>query len=403
MNLLELIRLALSRLAASRLRAALTMLGVIIGVAAVISLVDVGEGATRGITNQLAGLGTNLLTINPGRTFSGGTFGAAGSATTLTIDDATAISKLDGIAAVAPELSTSAFVVAGNQNTTTTIVGTTPSYSAVRNYELWQGSFLTDVAETGALRVAVLGATTATDLGLGASAIGSQITIGGIPFEVIGILQAKGSAGFQNQDDQVFVPMTALGDHFVASDQVRSIFVSVASAGQIDVAKATITSTLESRHGISAGETDDFQIIDQAQLLGTVSSISSLLTLLLAGIASISLVVGGIGIMNIMLVSVRERTREIGVRKAIGARRSDILAQFLIEALVLSLLGGLIGIALGLAASWVIGLVAGWGFAFSPETIVLAAGFSLAVGLVFGVWPARQAARLDPVAALRFE
>jgi putative ABC transport system permease protein len=403
MNLLELIRLALSRLAASRLRAALTMLGVIIGVAAVISLVDVGEGATRGITNQLAGLGTNLLTINPGRTFSGGTFGAAGSATTLTIDDATAISKLDGIAAVAPELSTSAFVVAGNQNTTTTIVGTTPSYSAVRNYELWQGSFLTDVAETGALRVAVLGATTATDLGLGASAIGSQITIGGIPFEVIGILQAKGSAGFQNQDDQVFVPMTVLGDHFVSSDQVRSIFVSVASAGQIGVAKATITSTLESRHGISAGETDDFQIIDQAQLLGTVSSISSLLTLLLAGIASISLVVGGIGIMNIMLVSVRERTREIGVRKAIGARRSDILAQFLIEALVLSLLGGLIGIALGLAASWVIGLVAGWGFAFSPETIVLAAGFSLAVGLVFGVWPARQAARLDPVAALRFE
>jgi putative ABC transport system permease protein len=403
MNLLELIRLALSRLAASRLRAALTMLGVIIGVAAVISLVDVGEGATRGITNQLAGLGTNLLTINPGRTFSGGTFGAAGSATTLTIDDATAISKLDGIAAVAPELSTSAFVVAGNQNTTTTIVGTTPSYAAVRNYELWQGSFLTDVTETSALRVAVLGATTATDLGLGASAIGSQLTIGGIPFEVIGILQAKGSAGFQNQDDQVFVPMTALGDHFVSSDAVRSIFVSVATAGQINVAKATITSTLESRHGITAGETDDFQIVDQAQLLGTVSSISSLLTLLLAGIASISLVVGGIGIMNIMLVSVRERTREIGVRKAIGARRSDILAQFLIEALVLSLLGGLIGIALGLGASWVIGLIAGWGFAFSPETIVLAAGFSLAVGLVFGVWPARQAARLDPVAALRFE
>ncbi|MDP9270133.1 MAG: ABC transporter permease [Chloroflexota bacterium] len=403
MNLLELIRLALSRLAASRLRAALTMLGVIIGVAAVISLVDVGEGATRGITNQLAGLGTNLLTINPGRTFSGGTFGAAGSATTLTVDDATAISKLDGIAAVAPELSTSAFVVAGNQNTTTTIVGTTPSYAAVRNYELWQGSFLTDVAETSALRVAVLGATTATDLGLGASAIGSQLTIGGIPFEVIGILQAKGSAGFQNQDDQVFVPMTALGDHFVSSDEVRSIFVSAATAGQINVAKATITSTLESRHGITAGETDDFQIVDQAQLLGTVSSISSLLTLLLAGIASISLVVGGIGIMNIMLVSVRERTREIGVRKAVGARRADILAQFLIEALVLSLLGGLIGIALGLAASWVIGLVAGWGFAFSPETIVLAAGFSLAVGLVFGVWPARQAARLDPVAALRFE
>jgi putative ABC transport system permease protein len=403
LNLLELIRLAFSRLAASRLRAALTMLGVIIGVAAVISLVDVGEGATRGITSQLAGLGTNLLTINPGRIQSGGTFGAAGSATTLTTEDATAISKLDGIAAVAPELSTSAFVVAGNQNTTTTIVGTTPSYALIRNYEIWRGSFLTDAAETNALRVAVLGATTANNLGLGADAIGSQVSIGGIPFQVIGILQAKGSAGFQDQDDQIVVPMTALGDHFVSGDQVRSIFVSVASGDQIDVGKATITSTLESRHGITAGQTDDFTIVDQAQLLGTVSSISSLLTLLLAGIASISLVVGGIGIMNIMLVSVRERTREIGVRKAIGARRSDILSQFLIEALVLSLLGGLIGIALGLAASWVIDLAAGWGFAFSPATILLAAGFSLGVGLIFGVWPARQAARLDPVAALRYE
>ena len=403
MNVLELVGLALSRLAASRLRATLTMLGVIIGVAAVISLVDVGEGATRGITSQLQGLGTNLLTINPGRTFSGGAFSAAGSATTLTTEDAAAIARLDGIAAVAPELSTSAFVVAGTQNTTTTIVGTTPSYAQVRNYSLWQGSFLTDVAEANKLRVAVLGSTTADDLGLGASAIGSRITIGGIPFEVIGILQAKGSTGFQNQDDQVFVPMTALGDHFVSSDEVRSIFVSVASADQIDVAKATITSTLEARHGITAGQPDDFQIVDQAQLLGTVSSISSLLTLLLAGIASISLVVGGIGIMNIMLVSVHERTHEIGVRKAIGARRSDILAQFLIEALVLSLVGGLIGIALGLAASWVIGLIAGWGFAFSPATILLAAGFSLAVGLIFGVWPARQAARLDPVAALRYE
>ncbi len=304
---------------------------------------------------------------------------------------------------MAPELTTNAFVVAASQNTTTTIVGTTASYLTVRNYQLWQGSFLTDAAQANKLRVAVLGATTADDLGLGASSIGSTVTIGGIPFELVGILQAKGSAGFANQDDQIFVPMSALADHFVSSDSVRSIFVSVANADQIDVAKATITATLEARHDIPAGGTDDFQIVDQAQLLGTVSSISSLLTLLLAGIASISLVVGGIGIMNIMLVSVRERTREIGVRKAIGARSSHILAQFLIEALTLSLVGGLIGIALGLAASWVIGVIAGWGFAFSPETLLLAAGFSLAVGIVFGVWPARQAARLDPVAALRYE
>jgi putative ABC transport system permease protein len=403
MNLLELVRLALSRLAASRLRAALTMLGVVIGVAAVIALVDVGEGATRGITAQLQGLGTNLLTINPGRSFNGGTFLALGSATTLTVDDAGAIARLDGIAAVAPELTKNALVIAGDQNTTTTIVGTTPSYAQVRNYQLWQGSFLTDAAQANKLRVAVLGATTADDLGLGANTIGSTITVGGIPFEVVGILQAKGSAGFANQDDQVFVPMSALGDHFVSSDSVRSIFVSVATPDQIDVAKAAITATLEARHNIAAGETDDFQIVDQAQLLGTVSSISSLLTLLLAGIASISLVVGGIGIMNIMLVSVRERTREIGVRKAIGARRSDILAQFLIEALTLSLVGGLAGIVVGLGATWVIGVIAGWGFVFSPSTILIAAGFSLVVGIVFGVWPARQAARLDPVAALRYE
>jgi putative ABC transport system permease protein len=403
MNVVELLHLALSRLAAARLRAALTMLGVVIGVGAVIALVGVGDGATRGITSQLQGLGTNLLTVSPGRVFTAGTFGAAGSASTLTTQDAAAIGQLQGVGAVAPEVATQGLVISGTQNTTTAIVGTTPAYLDVRNYQVWQGSFLTDAADAASMRVAVLGATTASDLGLGQSDLGRTITIDGIPFDVIGILQPKGSVGIANQDDQVLIPMSTMRSHFSSGDGVRAIYVSVANANQISVAQDTITATLEARHQIPAGGTDDFTIANQAQLLGTVSSVSGLLTILLAGIASISLVVGGIGIMNIMLVSVRERTREIGVRKAIGARRRDILAQFLVEALTLSLLGGVLGIGLGLAASWVIGMDAGWGFAFSPVTVLLAVGFSLVVGIVFGVWPAFQAARLDPVSALRYE
>jgi len=399
----ELVRLALSRLGSSRLRAALTMLGVIIGVASVVSLVAVGQGATSGITKQLQGLGTNLLTVNPGASTNGFTRGAAGSAGTLTVADAAAIGALNGVAAVEPEISTSQLVVAGSQNTTTTIMGTTGGYTTVRNFSVWQGATLNGAAVDAGLRVAVVGATTADDLGLTASSIGSTIKIGGLPFEVVGILQAKGSTGPVSQDDQILVPYTTVQDQFVPGDKVRSIGISVASADQIDLVKGEIATLLESRHGISAGGTDDFTIADQAQLLTTVSGVSDLLTLLLAGIASISLIVGGIGIMNIMLVSVRERTREIGIRKAIGARGRDILAQFLVEALVLSVLGGIFGIILGVAVSYLIGTIAGWGFVFSPVTPVIAVLFSLVVGIVFGVWPARQAARLDPIVALRYE
>ena len=399
----ELVRLALSRLGSSRLRAALTMLGVIIGVASVVSLVAVGQGATSGITKQLQGLGTNLLTVNPGASTNGFTRGAAGSAGTLTVADAAAIGALTGVAAVEPEISTSQLVVAGSQNTTTTIMGTTGGYTTVRNFSLWQGATLNGAAVDAGLRVAVVGATTADDLGLTASSIGSTIKIGGLPFEVVGILQAKGSTGPVSQDDQILVPYTTVQDQFVPGDKVRSVGISVTSADQIDLVKGEITTLLESRHGISAGGTDDFTIADQAQLLTTVSGVSDLLTLLLAGIASISLIVGGIGIMNIMLVSVRERTREIGIRKAIGARGRDILAQFLVEALVLSVLGGVFGIILGVAVSYLIGTIAGWGFVFSPVTPLIAVLFSLIVGIVFGVWPARQAARLDPIVALRYE
>ena len=405
MSLVELVRLAISRLSTSRVRSALTMLGIIIGVASVVALVAVGQGASTGITSRINSLGTNLLTINAGASFSGGVRSAAGSATTLTLEDATAVAAVAGVAAVSPELSSSQFVVAGDLNTTTTILGTTEDYPTVRAYELWQGSFLTDTSVEQELRVAVLGSTTADDLELTQADIGSEITIGGIPFEVVGILQAKGTTTATSADDQVLVPVSTLKRYFTgsSSDGVRSIGVSVATAEQMSTVKAEITAVLQERHEIAADESDDFSVADQTQLLSTATSVYGLVTVLLAGVASISLVVGGIGIMNIMLVSVRERTREIGIRKAIGAKNRDILLQFLVEALVLSLLGGLIGIVVGLVASAVIGAIAGWGFSFNPVTLIAATVFSLVVGVVFGVWPARQAARLNPIAALRFE
>jgi putative ABC transport system permease protein len=395
LNTVELIRLALSRLRRGRVRAALTMLGVIIGVASVVGLVSVGRGTTARITAQLSSLGTNLLTISPS---------ARSADSTLSLDDAAAITGLDGLAAVAPEIQTQAVVAASATNTTTTsVVGTSADYATVRAYDVWQGTFLTTISVERSLRTVVLGATVASDLGLGADAVGTEVRIAGIPFQVTGILQAKGGAGFNNPDDQVLVPLGAVQKYFVGGTGVRSIGVSVADGADMQSARDAIAELLRVRHGIASGDSDDFSIFDQTQLLEAASSISGTLTLLLGGIASIALVVGGIGIMNIMLVSVRERTREIGIRKALGARRRDILSQFLIEALALSLIGGLIGVLAGLVVSAVIGRIAGWGFIFDPATVAVATVFSLAVGIIFGVWPARQAARLDPVVALRYE
>jgi putative ABC transport system permease protein len=394
MNVLELLRLALSRLRTSRLRAALTMLGVIIGVASVVALVGVGQGTTSNITTRLASLGTNLLTISP----TGGS-----SAHPLTLDDSAAVAKVTGVAAVAPELQTSADVVVGTKSTTTSLVGTSAQYAQVRAYDVWQGSFLTDAAVDDGLRVAVLGATTASDLGLDASAIGTDISVNGLPFRVIGILQPKGGSGFNNPDDEVLVPLATIHKYFIGGDTVRTIGVSVTSDDQMTAVTDDITALLRDRHELAATDNADFSVFNQTQLLDAASSITATLTLLLGGIASISLIVGGIGIMNIMLVSVRERTREIGIRKAVGARGRDILAQFLIEALTLSVLGGLIGIVLGLGVSAGIARLAGWSFVLSPTVVAVALLFSLAVGVIFGVWPARQAARLDPISALRWE
>ena len=401
MKISDLVGLALSRLSTGKLRTALTMLGIIIGVASVVALVSVAEGATKGISNQLQSLGTNLITVSPGFSRTGATRGAAGSATTLTLDDANSLASLNDVAAIAPELTTNKLVIAGSQNETTRVVGTTPGYLPVFAYSIWAGTFLSQASVDHNLRVAVIGATTADNLELTPASIGSTIYVGGLPFELIGITEPKG--GSTTADDQVMIPLSTAHELFVGSSSVSAIGLSATSQDAIDTVSSEITATLDLRHGITSTGTADFTIATQAQLLGTVSSVSDVLTLLLAGIASISLLVGGIGIMNIMLVSVRERTREIGIRKAIGARGRDILSQFLVEALALSLAGGLIGICVGVVASFGIGTYAGWGFVFNPLTVLVAVGFSLIVGIVFGVWPASQAARLDPVVALRYE
>jgi putative ABC transport system permease protein len=401
-NLRELVRLSLQRIGANPLRSALTMLGVIIGVASVVAVVAIGQGTGRRISTSISSLGTNLLTINAGRSANGLVRGAAGSATTLTVDDASAVAALDSVAAVAPSISTQRVVAAGRQNETVSVVGTTPAYLNIRDDQVWQGSFLTLVSDALGLRVAVLGSTTATNLRLDGSALGSQIRIGGLPFRLIGILQPKGGAGV-GTDDVVIVPLSTLQHLLTASRSLNSINVSMVDGANSSATSSLITSVLRARHRLSASQTADFSILTQDQLLQVASTVSNTLTLLLVGIGSISLLVGGIGIMNIMLVSVRERTREIGIRKAIGAKRRDVLAQFLVEAVVLSVMGGVLGLGIGALASLVIGQVAGWGFVFSLPTVVIALVFSALVGVVFGVWPARQAASLDPIVALRYE
>jgi len=374
------------------------MLGVIIGVGAIVALVSVAQGATSGITSLIEGLGTNLISISPGANRFGFVRGAAGSANTLTLGDADAIAAIDGVDQVAPTVASAAVVVSGANNTTTSISGITPEFQKVRAYDIWRGSFITEAEDRAGLRVAVVGSATADALKLSVNAVGSRILVGGVPFVVVGVLQPKGIL-----DDQVMIPLTTMRDYFVAGAFVQSISVSALHPDTIPLTKVRIANLLRTRHGLASGAENDFTVVDQAQLLSAFGTITGFLSLLLAGIASISLLVGGIGIMNIMLVSVRERTREIGIRKAVGARERDILLQFLIEALVLSLAGGLLGIAFGVGAAAAIGAIAGWGLHVSTQTVALAVIFSMIIGVVFGVWPAWQAAKLDPIEALRYQ
>jgi putative ABC transport system permease protein len=404
-NFFESIRVSLRALRANKLRSALTMLGMIIGVAAVIAMVGIGNGATASITSQIQGLGSNLLTISSGQSNTGGVKGGAGSSTTLTMTDATKIQVGAAVKAVAPVASTNAQVVIGSGNTSTSITGTTPDYATIKSVTVTSGRYITQEDVDSNARVAVLGPTVVTNLfgDANADVIGKVIKINNVPFQVIGVTTATGSTGFQSSDDMITGPISTVQARLIGKKSVRSILVSASSADLMQTAQDEITAALHKAHKIQPGKTDDFTVQNQADTLATMTGITQTLTMLLGGIAGISLLVGGIGIMNIMLVSVTERTREIGIRKAIGAKSMDILLQFLIEAVVLSVLGGGIGIALGYGGSSLAGKALKLSTTISLTSVLVAFCFSAAIGIIFGVFPARKAAAMDPIDALRYE
>ncbi|WP_407307040.1 ABC transporter permease [Desulfosporosinus sp. SB140] len=405
MNFLESIRISIRALRANKLRSALTMLGMIIGVAAVIAMVGIGNGATAQITSQIQGLGSNLLTVSPGQSNSGGVKGGAGSLTTLTITDLAKIQVGTAVKAAAPYTDNDYQVVYGAGNTLTQISGTNESYQVIKNVTIASGRFITKEDVDRNARVAVLGPTVVTNL-MGdpnANIIGKTIKIKGVPFQVIGVTTSTGSTGFMSSDDMILAPITTVQERLIGRKTLRSILISATSANEIQTAQDEITLDMRRAHKIKDGQADDFTIQNQADVLASMQGVTQTLTMLLGGIAGISLLVGGIGIMNIMLVSVTERTREIGIRKAIGAKNNDILSQFLIEAIALSILGGGIGIILGSAGSTLIGSALKMSTSISITSVLVAFGFSAAIGIIFGVFPARKAASMDPIDALRFE
>ena len=405
MNFLESIRVSLRALRANKLRSALTMLGIIIGVAAVIAMVGIGNGATASITSSIQGMGSNLLTISSSQSNSGGVKGGAGSSNSLTMTDVSKIHIGTAVKAVAPVASSTAQVVMSSGNTSTSITGTTESYEVVKNVTISRGRYITKEDVSSSARVAVLGPTVVENLmgDANADVIGKTIKINNVPFQVIGVTTATGSTGMQSSDDMITAPISTVQARLIGKKTVRSILVSASSEALMQTAQDEITATLKKTHKIQEGKDNDFTVQNQADMLATMTSVTQTLTMLLGGIAGISLLVGGIGIMNIMLVSVTERTREIGIRKAIGAKSKDILLQFLIEAVVLSILGGGIGIALGYGGSTLAGKALTMSTSISPTSVLVAFGFSAAIGIVFGVFPARKAARMDPIDALRYE
>ncbi len=398
----ETVRLALDSMRGNVFRSALTMLGVIIGVAAVIAMLALGRGAKAAVDAQLALLGADVLTVTTGMRWASG---VARDQQTLTMDDAEALARdANNIAAVVPEQSGRQQVRLGARNVNISVIGTLPDHARVNGYEIEFGRLFTASDDAARRRVAVLGGEVPELLQVPpASLVGATIVVKNMPFEVVGIYRRKGAVGFGNPDDDVYIPLGTSRFRITGSEEVQTISAQVAPGSALPAAMVEIERVLRREHGLGPGRDNDFTLLDRRQFLATQQETTEILGFLLAGIAGVSLVVGGIGIMNIMLVTVTERTREIGIRKAIGATRGNILRQFLVESVILCLAGGAIGAALGVATAAALSEFAGWQTAVTADALLLAFGFSAAVGVLFGLWPARRAAALDPIEALRHE
>ena len=396
--------MAWASLIANKMRSLLTMLGIIIGVAAVIALVSIGNGVKQDIENSISSLGSNLLVVLPGAPRTPGARSSQGSMKSLKISDYEAIAKLEGVKAASPMTNGSYVVIYQNKNWTTSVAGVNSNFQDVNNWTMTSGRFFSDKNVQNRERVAVVGQTVVKNLFADEDPVGKEIRVKNIPFRVIGVLKSKGNGTMGNdQDDTVLIPYTTSMERVEGIDYLRRVYVVAKDDEGIDRLQADIENLLRVRHNIKDTNLDDFNIQNMKSIMETVAQTTGTFTLFLGAVAAISLVVGGIGIMNIMLVSVTERTREIGVRKALGATYSVIVTQFLIEAVVISLIGGFIGIAFGIGASKVIGMVSGMSTIVSVPTIIMSFAFSMAIGLIFGIYPARKAAKLNPIDALHYE
>lgn len=407
LSLIEIISEALTTLTVNKLRTSLAVLGIVIGIGSVIALVSLGQASQQAIQSQIQSLGSNLLTVNPGAQRSGAVRGAMGSSTTLTLADATAISsssEITTVQTVSPEYSDRAQVTTSTSNTNTRVIGVTPTYAGVHKVVIATGSFITETDQKSQAKLAVIGPTTASDLfGDSVDPIGQTIRINNQVFTIVGITVSKGGSGFQNQDDVVYVPLSTAQKQLFGADHLTSIALTASSEDVMVQAQNEVGYLLLARHQLADPSEADFTIFSQQDILNTVSSVSGTFTTLLAGVAAISLLVGGIGIMNIMLVTVTERTREIGLRKALGAKKKTIITQFLVESVILTLVGGVLGIGLGVIVSYGYSVLTGSSFIVSLPAMVAACVVSIGIGLLFGWYPARRAAGLPPIEALRYE